>query len=104
MAGIRCQKARAGFAALLERVLVSAVVDFDDTPDEAAFRAEARSWLEAHAELRRADARPTMASANDPGHLEACRAWQRTLYDGGWTGLTWPKEFGGQVRPVQPPS
>jgi alkylation response protein AidB-like acyl-CoA dehydrogenase len=71
-------------------------VDFDDTPEEAAFRAEARAWLEDHAELRRADARPTMASANDPGHLEACRAWQHTLYDGGWAGITWPKDFGGR--------
>ena len=24
-------------------------MDFDDTPEEAAFRAEARAWLEAHA-------------------------------------------------------
>ena len=73
-------------------------MDFDDTPDEAAFRAEARAWLEDHAELRRADARPTMAAANDPGHIESCRAWQRTLFEGGWAGLTWPKEFGGQGR------
>ena len=27
-------------------------MDFDDTPEEAAFRAEARAWLEAHATLR----------------------------------------------------
>ena len=73
-------------------------MDFDDTPEEAAFRAEARAWLEAHAELRKPDARPTMAAANDPGHIEACRKWQRTLYDGGWAGLTWPKAFGGQGR------
>jgi alkylation response protein AidB-like acyl-CoA dehydrogenase len=73
-------------------------VDFDDTPDEAAFRAEARAWLEDHAELRTADALPTMAASNAPGHLEACRAWQRTLFDGGWAGLTWPKEYGGGGR------
>jgi len=73
-------------------------VDFDDTAEEAAFRAEARAWLEAHAQLRQADARPTMAAANDPGHIEACRTWQRTLYEGGWAGLTWPTEYGGQGR------
>ena len=71
-------------------------MDFDDTPEEAAFRAEARSWLEAHAQLRKPDARPTMAAANDPGHIEACRRWQRTLYDGGWAGITWPKQYGGR--------
>ncbi|HYF45686.1 MAG TPA: acyl-CoA dehydrogenase family protein [Acidimicrobiales bacterium] len=73
-------------------------MDFEDTPEEATFRAEARAWLEAHAKLRQADARPSMAAANDPGHIEACRTWQRTLYEGGWAGLTWPTEYGGQGR------
>ena len=27
-------------------------MDFEDTPEEAAFRSEARAWLDAHAELR----------------------------------------------------
>jgi alkylation response protein AidB-like acyl-CoA dehydrogenase len=71
-------------------------LDFDDTPEEAAFRAEARAWLEAHARPRRPDARPSLAAANDPGHVEACRTWQRTLYEGGWAGITWPKGYGGR--------
>ena len=28
------------------------MMDFDDTPDEATFRAEARLWLQQHASLR----------------------------------------------------
>ena len=28
--------------------------------------------------------------------MRACKAWQRTLYEAGWTGITWPKEFGGR--------
>ncbi len=71
-------------------------MDFDDTPGEAAFRAEARAWLAAHAELRRPDARPSLAAANDEGHVETCRRWQRTLYDGGWAGITWPEAHGGR--------
>jgi alkylation response protein AidB-like acyl-CoA dehydrogenase len=71
-------------------------LDFDDTPEEAAFRAEARAWLEAHAERRRPDARPSLAAANDEGHVERCRTWQRTLYDDGWAGITWPVEYGGR--------
>jgi alkylation response protein AidB-like acyl-CoA dehydrogenase len=66
-------------------------VDFDDSPEEAAFRAEARAWLERHA-------RP-VTSRRDPfeeGHVDRCKAWQRTLYDGGWAGITWPKEYGGR--------
>ena len=76
-------------------------MDFDDTPEEAAFRAEARAWLEAHAsplseEVRR---NPHLGSEDpdvDAAHVQACKDWQRTLYDGGWAGITWPKEFGGR--------
>ena len=55
-----------------------------DTPAEAAFRARLRAWL----------------SANAP-HIEgrgvdALKAWQKKLYDAGWLGLNWPREYGGQ--------
>ena len=71
-------------------------MDFDDTPEEAAFRVEARAWLEDHAELRTGDEASSMTQASTEGHIERCQAWQRTLYDGGWAGITWPKEFGGR--------
>jgi alkylation response protein AidB-like acyl-CoA dehydrogenase len=29
-------------------------------------------------------------------HLQRCREWQHVLYDNGWAGITWPKEFGGR--------
>jgi alkylation response protein AidB-like acyl-CoA dehydrogenase len=59
-------------------------MDFDDTPEEAAWRAEVRAFLERH----RAD-----GAATDP---EAARAWQATLYDAGFVGVTWPVEAGGR--------
>jgi alkylation response protein AidB-like acyl-CoA dehydrogenase len=69
-------------------------VDFDDTPEEAAFRAEARAWLEAHAPAHLA---PRTARSSGGGEwVQRCKAWQRTLYDGGWAGITWPKEHGGR--------
>ena len=69
-------------------------MDFDDTPEEAAFRAEARTWLEAHAPAHVA---PRMARASGgEDWVRRCRAWQRTLYDAGWAGITWPKEYGGR--------
>ncbi len=74
-------------------------MDFDDTPEEAAFRAEVRSWLEGHAP-RRADAeRPRVPVADDEAqarHVQACRLWQRTLFEDNWAGITWPREFGGR--------
>jgi alkylation response protein AidB-like acyl-CoA dehydrogenase len=76
-------------------------VDFDDTPDEAAFRAEARAFLAAHASLRTADdASRLLRHDPDPAaaaeHVARCKAWQRTLFDGGWAGITWPAAFGGR--------
>jgi alkylation response protein AidB-like acyl-CoA dehydrogenase len=80
-------------------------VDIDDTPEEAAFRAEARAWLDAHAIPK---GHPDDFSlglwtgAYDEGaYIARCQAWQRTLYDGGWAGITWPKEYGGRGgRPI----
>jgi alkylation response protein AidB-like acyl-CoA dehydrogenase len=75
-------------------------MDFDDSPEEAAFRAEAFAWLSAHAALRDPSAPvapPThLGREAEAAHVERCKAWQRTLFDGGWAGITWPKEFGGR--------
>jgi len=56
---------------------------FADTPEQAAFRLELRNWLEAH---------PPPA---DPEWDDLVQ-WQRTLYDAGWLGLSWPAEHGGR--------
>jgi alkylation response protein AidB-like acyl-CoA dehydrogenase len=82
-------------------------VDFDDTPEEAAFRAEARGWLAAHARVRDSDTAPPVAlteafSEEEVRHVRESKAWQATLYDGGWAGITWPKEYGGRGgTPIQ---
>jgi alkylation response protein AidB-like acyl-CoA dehydrogenase len=76
-------------------------VNFDDTPEEAAFRAEARAFLEKHAKPRSADSLGQSFYAQKPTpegeleHVRECKAWQRVKYDNGWAGLTWPKEYGG---------
>jgi alkylation response protein AidB-like acyl-CoA dehydrogenase len=74
-------------------------MDFDDTPDEAAFRDEAFRWLSEHADLR-TESGPTGFGEADPEaellHVKSSKEWQRTLYDGGWAGITWPREFGGR--------
>jgi acyl-CoA dehydrogenase len=81
-------------------------VDIDDTPEEAAFRAEARAWLDAHAIPR---GHPDDFSLgmwtgayDEDTYIARCQEWQRTLYDGGWAGITWPKEHGGRGgRPIE---
>ena len=68
-----------------------------DTPEEAAFLAEARAWLEAHAHRRDSHEGKSADHTRDlAGHMQACRDWQRVLYDNNWAGITWPKQYGGR--------
>jgi alkylation response protein AidB-like acyl-CoA dehydrogenase len=72
-------------------------MDFNDSPEEAAYRAEARAWLAANA--------PKRAGAYDPegaGDLAASKAWQAKKAAAGYAQITWPKEWGGQGgTPIQ---
>jgi alkylation response protein AidB-like acyl-CoA dehydrogenase len=77
-------------------------MNFEDTPEEAAFRAEVRAFLEAHARPKSADSLAGSYYSSAPSeeaeqrHVEECQAWQRVKYDNGWAGITWPKEYGGR--------
>ncbi len=64
-----------------------------DVQDDEAFRAEARAWLADHAPATR---KQLDAAANSAEHFAASRGWQRTLFDGGWAGITWPVDYGGR--------
>jgi alkylation response protein AidB-like acyl-CoA dehydrogenase len=70
-------------------------VDFRDTPEEAAFRAELRGWLDTNLpeELR---GHRGGAARFDGSEL---REWSRKLHEGGYAGLAWPKEYGGGGAP-----
>jgi alkylation response protein AidB-like acyl-CoA dehydrogenase len=71
-------------------------MDFNDTPDEATFRAEARAFLAANAEPK-AGARPVLRQSGiDADAVARCKAWQAKKADAGFAGLTWPKRFGGR--------
>ncbi len=71
-------------------------MDFNDTPEEAAFRAEARAFLTANAEPK-AGSRPTLRlSGLDAAGVARCKAWQAKKATAGMAGLTWPKKFGGR--------
>jgi len=58
---------------------------------EEAFRAEARAWLEANLPQ---EARPEIADLHARRAYDM--AWQRRMYDAGWAGINWPKEYGGR--------
>ncbi len=67
-------------------------MDIGDSPEEAAFRAQARTWLEAHATRRSDASRPLPLDE----HVPAALAWQAKLHKHGWAGLSWPEAFGGR--------
>jgi alkylation response protein AidB-like acyl-CoA dehydrogenase len=60
------------------------------TPEQDAFRAEVRAWLETNVPS------PSLRSMDTADGFEAHRAWERTLFDGGWGVVSWPKEYGGR--------
>jgi alkylation response protein AidB-like acyl-CoA dehydrogenase len=69
-------------------------VDFTLTPDQQAFRERVRSWLKASVPPEW----KALASTEVPRAeaYEIVRRWQAKLYEGGFIGITWPKEYGGQ--------
>ena len=69
-------------------------MDLNDTPDQAAFRQQVRSWLQEH----KGQAPPQTGDSGDSAYIDSRRAWQRQLAEAELAGLTWPKEFGGQGK------
>src|SRR4051812_50048602 len=67
-------------------------MDLRYSAEEQEFRGELRDWL--------AKAVPTIGprpSVNDwTGRREYDTAWQRMLFDAGYAGINWPKEYGGR--------
>lgn len=71
-------------------------MDFNDTPEEAAFRAEARAFIAANAPLK-SGSRPVLRLGGmDAAAVQRCKDWQAKKADAGFAGLTWPKRFGGK--------
>ena len=71
-------------------------MDFDDTPEEAEFRAQARAWLDANAPRKGQPGDFASDTTHGDEFVRACKAWQGRLHDAGWAGITWPTEYGGQ--------
>jgi alkylation response protein AidB-like acyl-CoA dehydrogenase len=77
-------------------------MDFRDTTEEAAFRAEVRAWLEANATRRTRDDERFEEGMSDEERIAAAREWQRKKAAAGYAAITWPKEAGGMGgTPIQ---
>ena len=69
-------------------------MDFRDTPEEASFRKEIREWLETNIPAEWDRSQLSLIPPED--RVEMLRDWQRRLHEGGWAGISWPKEYGGR--------
>ncbi|MFZ3571130.1 acyl-CoA dehydrogenase family protein [Streptomyces sp. BH097] len=65
-------------------------MNLDLTPEEDAFREEARTWLAAHVP---SDPLPSLETAEG---FAAHRAWEAELSADRWSVVSWPEEFGGR--------
>src|SRR5438034_9447451 len=75
-------------------------MNFDDTPQEAEFRATARKWIEANAP-KKYEAELSKSSLGrirleKEEMVDVGKAWQKKKAEGGWACLHWPKEYGGR--------
>ncbi len=65
-------------------------MDLNYTPEDIAFRKQVRAWLEENLPKEKLVT------------LEQKRAWHTKLYEAGFIGMGWPKEYGGQeARPME---
>jgi alkylation response protein AidB-like acyl-CoA dehydrogenase len=63
-------------------------MDLTLSAEEAAFRDELRSWLEAN--------NPGREPEGDEAAFSFRVDWQKKLFDAGWAGVSWPQEYGGR--------
>jgi alkylation response protein AidB-like acyl-CoA dehydrogenase len=64
-------------------------VDLNYSPEDESFRLRVRKWFAEHPSGRL-------------DNLEQRKAWQRRMYEAGFVGMGWPREYGGQdARPME---
>jgi alkylation response protein AidB-like acyl-CoA dehydrogenase len=69
----------------------------EPTADLDSYRERVRSWLTKNLDpARQPRASRVRGELPSAEHLRHQRAIQRKLFDGGYAGITWPREYGGQ--------
>ena len=71
-------------------------MDFEDSPEDAAFRAEVAAWLKEHAQPLNPHGYNWSRDSESTDYPKRCKEWQHTMYEGGWGAITWPVAYGGR--------
>ncbi len=70
-------------------------MDFRPSEAEERFRREVAQWLREN--LPPGWNRPEFPAPKTTAEkVEFAKSWQRKLFEGGWAGLSWPREYGGR--------
>ena len=77
-------------------------MDFNDTPEEAAFRTEVRAFLDKNAVRKSATSTAYRTGHVDADFLKTAKAWQAKKAEAGYAAITWPVRYGGRDgTPIQ---
>jgi len=75
-------------------------MDLNFSAEDEEYRLELRAWLEENTGMKGSPEALMKQAAEQSGESKdpfaAARAWPRRLYEAGYVGLEWPKEYGGQ--------
>jgi alkylation response protein AidB-like acyl-CoA dehydrogenase len=69
-------------------------MDFNYSAEQEAYRMQVRRWLEANQPPGLTP--EERERANEDLLWERNKRWHKKLYEGGWAGLSWPKQYGGR--------
>lgn len=69
-------------------------MDLNLTSQEQSFRDDLRGWLKKN--LPAPWPHAVRRGETDPAFWNYLRKWQKTLFDGGYAGIAWPKPYGGR--------
>ena len=75
-------------------------MDLSYSPEDEAFRAEVRSWLEENLAGEFAELRGKGGPGREHEAYDERVAWDRHLAKHGWTCIGWPEEYGGRGLPL----
>jgi len=75
-------------------------MNLKDSPEQQAFRAEIRQWLKAN--LPPGWGTSVFEPKGEDERAAFRLEWEKKLYQGGWSGITWPKQYGGRgASPIE---
>jgi len=76
-------------------------MDLTETPEDQAFRREAAAWLTAQLEGPFAHVRFRGGPGEEDEVFEERIEWEKAMGGAGWTGISWPKEYGGRAATLR---